>query len=150
MFITLFQKAVLLIHQFCTIVPASDSKLVEKCCKLIVNLITLQYVNIEGRTLSFAIEWAIQVLKQSDPANVAALKCLESLIRDNVHHLHEVRNRVMFYFSYYVIFFVVITRSNRSHWDSNKTSYQQFFARSSVMGCQMFRSHNVLKGRTSC
>lgn len=84
------QKAVLLIHQICSIVTPSDVEVTGKCCVLIVNLITQQHVKIEGRSLSFAIQWIIQILKQTGSTNIATLQCLESLIRDNVDKIQEV------------------------------------------------------------
>ncbi|XP_060523367.1 HEAT repeat-containing protein 6 [Cylas formicarius] len=75
-------KAVLLVNQLCNYVPPDDGPLIAKCCKFVVNVIKLQNVNIEGRTLTVSVQWGLRALRAND-GEVAGdiLAALESLAR---------------------------------------------------------------------
>ncbi|KAF5291427.1 hypothetical protein FQR65_LT01738 [Abscondita terminalis] len=73
-------KAVLLIHQCCSITPPDDSTLVSKACTLMLNLLVHQRVDIEGQTLSLVTQWCLQCLKHSNPsAYIQILSVLKTL-----------------------------------------------------------------------
>lgn len=50
----------------------------------------IQKITLEGKTLTFALEWAIQALHHSECSKIHILKCIEALIRDNVGNIQEV------------------------------------------------------------
>ncbi|KAF2895184.1 hypothetical protein ILUMI_10984 [Ignelater luminosus] len=82
-------KAVLLVHQCCTVIPQDDSQLVSKCCQLIINLINRQHVQIEGQTLTLAVQWCLQVVKLAHGmVTVEILWALDALLRSNPQQSH--------------------------------------------------------------
>lgn len=82
-------KAVLLVHQCCTLIPSDDFRLVSKCCRLITNLINRQHVQIEGQTLMIAVQWCLQSAKQvQDSATVEVLVALDALLRSSSQNSH--------------------------------------------------------------
>lgn len=88
--VTNVDKAVLIIHQCCSLVPHNDTFLVAKGCHLINNLVEKQDVRVEGRTLTVAIQWCIQALKQcSSVASQDVLAALSVLIRGNGPKVQE-------------------------------------------------------------
>ncbi|XP_044253365.1 HEAT repeat-containing protein 6 [Tribolium madens] len=78
-------KAVLLVNQCCSLIPPEDEELVLKCCQLITNLITRQKVVIDGRTLTVAVVWCLQALKDQDWI-ADLLVALDALLRANTGH----------------------------------------------------------------
>ncbi|RZC35907.1 HEAT repeat-containing protein 6 [Asbolus verrucosus] len=78
-------KAVLLVNQCCSLIPPEDLELVLKCCQLITNLITRQSVLIEGRTLTVAVQWCLQALKEQN-SDADILIALDALLRTNTKH----------------------------------------------------------------
>lgn len=88
--ITNVDKAVLIINQCCSLVPPNDTFLVAKGCHLINNLVEKQDVRVEGRTLTVAIQWCIQALKQCPSvASPDVLSALGVLIRGNGPKVQE-------------------------------------------------------------
>ncbi|XP_034231344.1 HEAT repeat-containing protein 6 isoform X2 [Thrips palmi] len=88
--ITNVDKAVLIINQCCSLVPPNDTFLVAKGCHLINNLVEKQDVRVEGRTLTVAIQWCIQALKQCPSvASQDVLAALGVLIRGNGPKVQE-------------------------------------------------------------
>lgn len=86
-----FQKAVLLVHQCCTVIPQDDSRLVSKCCQLITNLINRQHIQIEGQTLTLAVQWCLQAIKLAHGiVTVEILYALDALVRSNPQQSHVV------------------------------------------------------------
>ncbi|KAF5270704.1 hypothetical protein FQA39_LY01442 [Lamprigera yunnana] len=91
--VTITTKAVLLIHQCCTIVPPDDPELVTKSCTLFTNLLVHQQVELEGQTLSLLMQWCVQGIKCADTSVTIAiltvlkvllnLKCLLSIVIGN-------------------------------------------------------------------
>ncbi|KAK4874117.1 hypothetical protein RN001_013477 [Aquatica leii] len=69
-------KAVLIIHQCCTIIPPDDFHLVHKACQLIISLLTHQHIEIEGQTLSLLTQWCLQALKQADVTTFIKILCV--------------------------------------------------------------------------
>ncbi|XP_026275692.1 HEAT repeat-containing protein 6 [Frankliniella occidentalis] len=88
--VTNVDKAVLIINQCCSLVPSNDTFLVAKGCHLINNLVEKQEVRVEGRTLTVAIQWCIQALKQCPSvASQDVLAALGVLIRGNGSKVQE-------------------------------------------------------------
>ncbi|KAK3910632.1 HEAT repeat-containing protein 6 [Frankliniella fusca] len=88
--VTNVDKAVLIINQCCSLVPSNDTFLVAKGCHLINNLVEKQEVRVEGRTLTVAIQWCIQALKQCPSvASQDVLAALGVLIRGNGAKVQE-------------------------------------------------------------
>ncbi|KAK5641733.1 hypothetical protein RI129_010280 [Pyrocoelia pectoralis] len=76
-------KAVLLIHQCCTIIPHDELHLVHKCCRLITNLVIHQHVEIEGQTLSLVTHWCLLGIKHAPSTNTEILTVLKALLTCN-------------------------------------------------------------------
>ncbi|XP_075220789.1 HEAT repeat-containing protein 6 [Lycorma delicatula] len=84
-------RAVLLIHQCCTLVSPSDTFLVAKCCHLIMNLVSKLGVQINGKSLVVVVNWCCQSLKSSaDVALLDVLQALHAVINSQVSSIEEV------------------------------------------------------------
>lgn len=55
------------------------------------NLINNQHINVEGRTLTIAIQWCLKGLEVSDSeVHVDILQALEALLRNNTNNIQMV------------------------------------------------------------
>ncbi|KAK9885381.1 hypothetical protein WA026_010880 [Henosepilachna vigintioctopunctata] len=91
-------KAILLINQCCSNIPIDEELLIPKCCRLITNLITLQKIIVEGRTLNIAIQWCLKILsnvKKKESLNLDVLIALDSLLRHNSENIQPFISDIM-------------------------------------------------------
>ncbi|XP_057658257.1 HEAT repeat-containing protein 6 isoform X1 [Diorhabda carinulata] len=78
-------KAQLLINQCCNFFSTDDDFLVQKCGKLLWNIVHLQNIPIEGTTLTLAINWCLGALNSRNKNVILiVLQALNALLRTNV------------------------------------------------------------------
>lgn len=66
--------------------------LVQKCSRIIKNLVNNQHINVEGRTLTIAIQWCLNGLQLNNPeVIVEILQALDGLLRKKTNDITMVQ-----------------------------------------------------------
>lgn len=62
--------------------------LIQKCSRIVKNLINNQHINVEGRTLTIALQWCLNGLKINNPeVTVDILQAIDALIRKKTNNV---------------------------------------------------------------
>lgn len=81
----------LLINQCCSLITLDNPVLIRKCSKIIKHLINSQHINVEGRTLTIAIQWCLKAFKaNTGDVLIDILQALDALLRKKIHNVNMV------------------------------------------------------------